>query len=214
MRGRSGVIAVAALLITTVVGNTGAASGAAATPTVVRHVSPVDADGVLLDRYEVAHRYGDARCQRGSAMTGTAYRCFTAQSPQGIHDPCWVTTSSDHVICLDVPWRKHKVVQLHVTDGYDDVDGFGRQRRPWGLRVDIDRRCLLHPAAVESTHGFPVHYYCNKHVALAGPIDRSGARWRIRGYVNTTPHGVQSTYQSLGWLHVVTAWRGKQSRVG
>jgi len=194
---------------------TGAAATGSATPvTVIRHVSPVDADGVLQDRYDIAHRYGGARCQRGSAMTGTAYRCSSAQSPQGIYDPCWVTTTNDKVVCLDVPWRRHKVVQLNVTEGYDDVGGFGHVGLPWGLRVDIHRRCLLHPAAVESAHGLPVHYYCNKHVALAGALDRSGHRWRVRAFRNLTPHGVQATYKALGWVHVVTAWRGEPSRVG
>jgi hypothetical protein len=186
----------------------------AAPATVVKKVSPVDADGVLKPRYEIDHRYGGARCQSGSAMTGTAYRCFTSHSPDGVYDPCWVTSSSDHVICLDVPWRKHRVTQLRVTSGYDDTDGFHRQRWPWGLRVDIHRRCLLHPAAVEYANGRPVHYYCNRHTALAGRLDRSGARWRIHAYRNTTPHGVQATYRSLGWVHVVTAWRGEPSRTG
>ena len=185
-----------------------------ATATVVKKVSPVDADGALKSRYEVAHRYGGARCQSGSAMTGTAYRCFTSRSPQGVYDPCWVTSSTDRVICLDVPWRKHKVTELHVTSGYDDAEGFHRQRWPWGLRPEIHRRCLLHPAAVESAHGRPIHYYCNRHTALAGRLDRSGARWRIHAYRNTTPHAVQPTYKSLGWVRVVVAWYGDPSRTG
>src|SRR3954471_7234703 len=106
----------ASLVVTTAAGAAGERGDRrASSPTVGKEVSPVDADGVLKPRYDIAHRYGGARCQRGSAMTGTAYRCHTSRSPQGVYDPCWVATSSDHVICLDVPWRRHEVTQLHVT---------------------------------------------------------------------------------------------------
>ena len=185
-----------------------------ASPTVVRQVSPVDANGVLKPAYEIKHTYSGARCQSGSSMTGTAYRCYTSQAPQGVLDPCWVTDTSERVICLSVPWRKKNAVALRVTDGYDESDGFHHQSRPWGVRVDIPRRCLLHPAAVEYAQGHAIHYYCNKHTALAGPLDRSGSRWRIRAYRNTTPHAVQPTYKSLGWAHVLTAWFGERSRTG
>lgn len=216
-RGVAALLAVASVVATT------AAAGAeptpvpavhrvATAPTVVRHISPVDADGVLKPRYEVAHHYGAARCQSRSAMTGTAYRCFTSRSPQGVYDPCWVTTSSAAVICLDVPWRRHEVTRLKVTSGYDDTDGFVHRRWPWGLRVDIHRRCLLHPSAVEYANGRPIHYYCNKHTALAGRLGRSGTTWRMRAYRNTTPHGIQATYRAIGWVHVVTAWYGERSR--
>ena len=189
-----------------------AAVAATSSPTVVRPVSPVDANGTLKPAYEIKHHYGGARCQSGSAMTGTAYRCFTPRAPQGVFDPCWVTETRDHVICLSVPWRKKNAVELHVTDGYDDTDGFQPASRPWGLRVDLPRRCLLHPVAVENAQGHAIHYYCNKHTALAGPIDRSGPRWRVRAYRNTTPHAVQPTYKWIGWAHVVTAWRGEPAR--
>jgi hypothetical protein len=212
-RTASVALAVAtSLTMTTGAGATGDVTARSTSPTVVKEVSPVDADGVLKPRYEVADRYGGARCQRGSALTGTAYRCHTSQSPQGVLDPCWVTTTSDYVICLDVPWRKHKVNRLHVTSGYDDADGFRHQRWPWGLRPAIHRRCLLHPSAVEYAGGRPIHYYCNKHTVLAGRLDRSGARWRMHAYRNTTPHSVQPTYMALGWVRIVTAWRGEPSR--
>jgi len=185
---------------------------AGSVPTAVRQVSPVDANGVLKPGYAIKHHYTGARCQSGSTMTGNAYRCFTSRAPQGVLDPCWVTDTSEEVICLAVPWRKHDAIEVDVTDGYDDADGFHHQPRPWGLRVDIPRRCLLHPVAVESARGHPIHYYCNKHTALAGPLDRSGPRWRIRAYRNTTPHAVQPTYKRIGWVQVLTAWRGEKSR--
>lgn len=189
-----------------------AALAASSSPTVVQQVGPVDSAGVLKPGYEIRHRYGDARCQSGSALTGTAYRCSTARAPQGVFDPCWVTDTSDRVICLTVPWRRHNAVELTVSGGYDDSDGFHHEPRPWGLRVDLPRRCLLHPAAVDYAQGHAVHYYCNKHTVLAGPLDRSGPRWRIRAYLNTTPHGLQATYQRIGWVHALTAWRGERSR--
>src|SRR5690242_8328401 len=88
-----------------------AARAVARPPTVVRSVSPVDAAGALKPRYDVKRHYDGARCQSGSAVTGTSYRCYTSRSPQGVYDPCWVTSTSARVICVDVPWRRHKVTQ-------------------------------------------------------------------------------------------------------
>ena len=199
--------------LTLAVPGPGARAQAEGEPTVVKKVTPVDADGALKPAYVVKHRYPGARCQSGSNMTGTAYRCFTSQAPDGVYDPCWVTDTGEHVICPGMPW-KHKVVQLRVSDGFDNDDGFHKQKWPWGLRLTNDRHCLLSPAAVQFAGGRPIHYYCNKHVALAGHLDRSGARWRIHAYRNTTPHGIQPTYRSLGRLRVVVAWFGEPSRTG
>lgn len=212
MRVRPAVVSCAAavgLVFTPVA--TAAPVRVAAAPTAMRHVSPVDSSGVLADGYHVGRHYGDARCQRGSAMTGSAYRCFTSRSPAGVYDPCWVTADAAQVLCLVRPWVR-RAVQLHVTGGYDDTDGFGKQPRPWAARLSTGERCLLHPAAVESTHGQAIHYYCRHHVALAGAIDRRHPTWRVHAYRNTTPHGVTATYEALGRVAVATVWRGKPSR--
>ena len=206
------IVAVGLTVTTSAAAADRAAPGAEGSPTVVASVSPVDDTGALKPRYDVTHRYGGARCQRGSALTGTAYRCFTSRSPQGVYDPCWVATTSDHVICLDVPWRRHKVTQLRVSDGYDDAGGFRRQPRPWGLRPALaHRRCLLHPTAVEYAQGQPVHYYCSRRTVLAGPLDRSGARWRMHAYRNLTPHG-QSAERRPGQTERGPADSGRQGR--
>jgi hypothetical protein len=201
------------LLVPSTAGAQPASSGAvsASGATVIRQVSPVDADGALLPGYTIAHRYSGAGCQRGSALTGTAYRCATSRAPQGVLDPCWVTQTSERVVCLDEPWR-HRVVRLTVDGGYDSKAEFGHQPSPWGVRLASKQRCLLHPASVESVNGRPVRYYCTKRVVLAGRFDRSTRTWRIRAYRNTTPHAEQPTYRSLGRARVVTAWRGSPSR--
>src|SRR3954468_3273995 len=201
------------LLVPSPVGAQPASPGApaASAATEISHVSPVDAAGALSPGYTIAHRYRGARCQRGSAMTGTAYRCATSRAPQGVLDPRWVTKSRERVVCLGEPWR-HRVVRLTVDGGYDAKAQFGQQASPWGVQLASKRHCLLHPASVESVNGRPVRYYCTKHVVLAGRFDRSRNAWRVRAYRNTTPHGVQPTYRSLGRARIVTAWRGAPSR--
>jgi hypothetical protein len=178
--------------------------------TAVVQLSPVATDGTLEAGYTVAHHYSGARCQRGSAMTGTAYRCFTPQS-SGVYDPCWVTQSSSYVVCLGRPW-KHGVVQLHVTGGYDDSDPFHHHGTPWGVRLTDGNHCLFEPGSVNSIGGRSLRYYCNHHVVLAGSFDRSHQQWRIRSYRNTTPHATDATYHYEGRARVATAWFGLSSR--
>ena len=188
-----------------------AASLVMATPvTAVVRVSPVNADGTLKSGYTVAHQYGGARCQRGSDMTGSAYRCFTPQS-SGVYDPCWITETDDHVVCLGKPW-KHGVVQLTVTGGYDDTDPFRHTSAPWGVRLTDGNHCLYVPDGVNSINGRPLRYYCRHLVALAGSFDRSRQQWRVRAYRDTTPHASHATYRYLGQAKVSTAWFGATSR--
>src|SRR4051812_34929301 len=81
------------------------AQAAAHPPTAVVRISPVDDTGALEPGYHVKRRYSGARCQSRSATTGTAYRCFTPRAPVGVLDPCWLTETDEHVVCLDRPWR-------------------------------------------------------------------------------------------------------------
>jgi hypothetical protein len=183
----------------------------AGSATTIIHVSPVDAAGDLQPSYTVAHHYSGARCQRRSATTGSAYRCFTAQAPDGVYDPCWVTQTNEHVVCLDRPW-KHKVVRLAVTGGYDDSDAFRHQASPWSVQLASGRHCLFVPDSTHSINGRPVRYHCTRHVDLAGRFDRTRKQWRVRAYRDTTPHADDATYQWLGFARVVTAWFGQPSR--
>jgi hypothetical protein len=176
----------------------------------VVRVSPVDDTGALDADYTVAHHYSGARCQRPSAMTGSAYRCSTAQSPAGVHDPCWLMETSEHVVCMGLPW-KHRVVRLEVTGGYDDTEPFAAVAKPWGVRLASGRHCLFVPGSTHSINGRPVRYHCTKHVDLAGRFDRSKPHWRVRAYRDTTPHGVDATYRYLGKARVTRAWFGKPS---
>ena len=179
--------------------------------TAVLHVSPVDADGVLKPNYTIAHRYDGARCQRQSATTGTAYRCYTPQAPGGVYDPCWVTQTDEHVVCMTRPW-KHRVVQLTVTGGYDDTDPFRQTATPWGVLLDSGNHCLFQPGSVHSIDGRPLRYYCRHHIVLAGRFDRTHQQWRIRTYRDTTPNAANSTYVWHGFARVATAWFGAPSR--
>src|SRR3954470_21002723 len=127
--------------------------------TSVVRVGPVNPDGTLRAGYSVTHSYGGAQCQRGSAMTGSAYRCFTPQS-SGVYDPCWVTQTNAEVVCLGRPW-KHGVVQLSVTGGYAATDSLRQSGTPWGVRLTDGNHCLFQPAHVNSINGRPLRYYCH-----------------------------------------------------
>lgn len=192
-------------------GVTAAALLMPAASTAIVRVSPVDTDGALRPGYTVAHRYDGARCQRGSATTGTAYRCFTPRSPAGVYDPCWVTRTDAKVVCLTRPWKR-RVVQLAVTGGYDDTDPFRRTATPWAVQLASGNHCLFQPGSVHSIGGRPLRYYCRHHVVLAGRFDRSRDRWRIRSYRDTTPHAADATYRWHGFAWVATAWFGLPSR--
>ena len=184
---------------------------ASASATDIHRVRPVDANGALFPDYTVAHHYSGARCQRPSASIGSAYRCFSAQAPGGVYDPCWVTETNEQVVCLIRPW-KHRVVQLEVTDGYDDSEEFRHVAHPWAAKLASGRHCLFQPGSTHSINGRAVRYHCTRHVDLAGRFDRSRSQWRVRAYRDMTPHAADASYRYLGRARVATAWFGKPSR--
>jgi len=187
------------------------AAAAQAQPTAVIHVTPVTDSGALKSGYTVAHRYGGARCQSGSAMTGSAYRCFTPRSSASVYDPCWVTQTDDVVVCVTRPWSR-RVVQLAVSGGYDDTDPMRPATAPWGVQLTDGNRCLFQPGSVHSINGRPLRYYCHHHVVLAGQFDRSRPQWRVRSYRNVTPNAADATYRWQGYARVATASVGAPSR--
>ena len=184
---------------------------AAAAATTIMHVSPVTDTGALKSGYTVEHHYGGARCQSGSSTVGAAYRCYTPQAPGGVYDPCWVTQTSDAVVCLGRPWAR-QIVQLAVTGGYDDTDPFTSARSPWGVQLTDGNRCLFQPDSVNSVNGRSVRYYCHHHIVLAGQFDRSHQQWQIRSYRDVTPNAADATYRWNGYVHVATAAFGDPSR--
>jgi hypothetical protein len=190
-----------------------AASAAAAqrAATLVMRVSPVTSTGELKSGYTVAHRYSGARCQSDSSVTGSAYRCFSSQAPDGVYDPCWVTQTSDNVVCIGRPWAR-RVVQLAVTQGYDDTDPMRTSATPWGAQLTDGNRCLFQPGSVHSINGRPLRYYCHHHVVLAGQFDRSHRQWQIRSYKDVTPNAADATYRWQGFARVNTASYGVASR--
>ena len=184
---------------------------AAAAATVIMHVSPVTDAGALKSGYTVEHHYSGARCQSGSSTIGAAYRCYTSQAPDGVFDPCWVTQTTDTVVCLARPWAR-QVIQLAVTGGYDDTDPFTSARSPWGVQLADSNRCLFQPGSVNSVNGRSVRYYCHHNIVLAGQFDRSHQQWLIRSYRDVTPNAADATYRWYGCAHVATAAFGDPSR--
>jgi hypothetical protein len=180
--------------------------------TIRRPVSPLDSANQLDAGYQVGHRYGDANCESGSPTTGTSYSCFASGSPDGVFDSCWVRADTSFAICVVKPWM-HKVVQLHVSRGYDDANGFLHVQRPWGIRLGQDTRCLVILGPVHSTGGHTITYYCNHRTVLAGSVQRRSPTWRVRAYRRRRHHKRhQSPYKSLGWQPVAIAWSGKPSQ--
>jgi hypothetical protein len=177
--------------------------------TVVRQESPVDSQGALRSGMKVAHHYGDATCQTGSTMTGTAYRCSTPQSRQSLYDPCWVSDHTDVVYCQAAPWQ-HDVVRLAVTGGFDDSAGFSHVARPWGVRLRSGRRCLPDVASVRSVGGHAISYTCPKRTVIVNRLDTSHATWRAHVYRSVGRRG-HRRWKSFGRQPITTAWRGVKS---
>lgn len=210
MRGRLGLVAVIGVALTVPLTAGAGTARATSRATVVVAESPVDAQGDLQPGFHVTHRYGEASCNSGSELTGTAYRCFTAQSRQGVYDPCWVTAHDDVVVCQDRPWTR-SLVQLRVTRGYGDSAGFSHVGQPWGLGLASGPRCLRVVGATGTMHGHPITYTCNKHTILTNRPDRGASRWRVRAY-RLVGHGRHRHWRSLGRQPITTAWRGAPSR--
>lgn len=183
----------------------------AAAATVARPVSPVDATGHLAPGYDIRHRYAAASCESGSPTTGSAYQCFSPQSPDPLYTSCWVTVAADRVDCLVAPWQ-HKVVRLQVTRGYDDSAGFETVGRPWGVRLARGERCLVILGPVHVVRGKPVNYYCNHKLALAGRIDHHRSAWRVSVFRKMHQRGRPTTYRPLGRHRIAVAWSGQPSR--
>jgi hypothetical protein len=150
------------------------AGAAAAAPTRVVRVSPVDASGDLRPGYRVAH-HARAACQPGSEAVPSAYRCFGDDNL--IRDPCW-RTSAHSAVCLLAPWA-HTVTRLRVHGGFG-APLTGLTAVPWGLRLRNGERCLLLQGASEVVNGKRVSYACGRTSLLLGLPDRRRPAWRIQ----------------------------------
>jgi hypothetical protein len=203
------LVATASLGTALTLGWPAAAAGHPVTsPTVVRSESPVGSDGELRAGVTVGHHYGEATCQSGSAVTGTAYRCFTPRSPQSLYDPCWASDRTDVVYCQSAPWQR-TVTRLRVTGGFDNSAGFPHVARPWALQLESGPRCLPDVAAVRSVNGHRISYYCTNRTVLVGGIRRA-ASWHAHTYRSVGRAG-HRRWKSLGWRPIRTAWRGVAS---
>jgi hypothetical protein len=194
-------------------GHATAGPRSAAPPTTVRHVSPLEHSGHLAPGYTVTHHYPDASCVSGSPTTGTAYECFSAGSPEGVFDTCWVQANVAYVTCLANPWT-HTAVRLHVTGGYDDRGGFPHVAAPWGVRLGRSIRCLIDLGSVKSAGGHPITYHCTRHIVLTDQVTRTAATWRAHAYRRVAHKGRGSTFTPLGRQPVAVGWRGRASRSG
>jgi hypothetical protein len=152
-----------------------------ATPAATQRVDvrPVTATGHLRTGYTVVHRFGGTQCLASSIAVAKAYRCFAGNNE--IFDPCWVQdTAAPNVICLPRPWS-HRVVQLHVTKGYDGTASGGSRQWAWGFRLADGVRCTGVQGATSEVDGYRISFGCDdgKTVLLAAP-DKSSSLWTIR----------------------------------
>jgi hypothetical protein len=186
-----------------------ASTPAASSPTtIVTKVSPVDSTGNLLTTYRISHRYSIGNCESGSSYTGAAYRCAAPQTPQGVLDPCWVTSNAAYVLCLTEPWS-HKATRLHVTGGYDNSAALTPVHFAWGVELPHQVHCLRNSAGVAVVAGQPITFYCTKRTVIVGALQRGSVTWRARTYrrTKTSPHH----YVSPSRQPVSTAWFGLAS---
>jgi hypothetical protein len=186
---------------------TAGASGAVASSiarTATLHVAPVGHRGHLRSGYRVVDRVGGASCIYGSEPVGHAYRCFGGDS--GVYDPCWVqNTRKPNVLCLGTPWL-HRVVQLHVTRGFNDSAGtIGSRFGPWAMRTVSDHRCYFSQGATGTVNGFRLNYGCGGKITLVGDVDKSQPVWRIRKAIYVGNYH----YAMDGWVNLSKTWYGK-----
>jgi hypothetical protein len=213
------LLGVCALVFAVVASAMGAATAAPARPmpgssagsaprTVVGHVRPVTATGVLRHGYRITDRRAHASCEAGSEATGDAYRCFSGNF---VIDPCWVMKQKHFVACLSDAWS-HKVIRLHVTGGYDNT-GFGKltpASYPWAVRELNGTRCSWLQGATGAVHGKRINYGCTRKTYLIGNVHRSSALWTIARGRSTTGGRVKET----GTARLTKAWFGKPSLKG
>ncbi|MDQ1698102.1 MAG: hypothetical protein QOJ03_3455, partial [Frankiaceae bacterium] len=142
-------------------------------------VRPLTPSGHLRAGYHVVHKYVGTHCLSASIATGNAYRCFAGNNE--IFDPCWVqNTRSPYVVCMRNPWT-HRVVQLHVTKGFDDSFGGGAHTSPWAVTLTGGMRCVGVQGAAGDVDGYGISFGCNdgKTVLLEQP-NTGSALWTIR----------------------------------
>ena len=210
-----GVCALSLAVVASALGAAAAPAGAApgssaasARHTVVVHVRPVTASGVLAPGYRITDRRAHANCESGSEATGDAYRCFSGNL---VVDPCWVMKRKHFVVCLPDPWS-HRAIRLHVTGGYDNA-GFASLTRaslPWGVRSVSGARCGFLQGASDVVHGKRVNYGCTRTTYLIGNVHHGSPLWTIARGRSTAGGHIEAT----GTASLTKAWFGKPSRKG
>jgi hypothetical protein len=176
---------------------------AAALTTVVEEVSPVGPSGYLAPGFRVTHTYGGATCRSHSLVTGNAYSCHVRFG----YDPCWATANRPYVVCLSSPYYK-SVTKLRVAR-FVNSGGLGQPAGlPWGLLLASGKRTTLIPGTFGVVSGQNIHYsYNDFRTVLVGPIDKSGAVWRIREAKNVG----RFRFKLGGWANIKKAWVGAPS---
>ncbi|HEX3897949.1 MAG TPA: hypothetical protein VHW74_02165 [Mycobacteriales bacterium] len=203
MIGRNTVVvalaAACSLLAAVLAGNVTIAS-AAPGGTVVANVSPVGANGYLAAGYQVSHTLAGATCRSHSPTTGNAYSCHVRFG----YDPCWATANRPYVVCLSAPYSK-SVTKLRVAR-FVNAGGLGQPAGlPWGLLLANGHRTTLIPGNFGTVSGQNIHYsYDDFRTVLVGPIDKSGAVWRIREAKNDG----RFRFKLSGWANIEKAWVG------
>lgn len=185
-----------------------AAPAAAAQPTLVISVSPVNAHGDLRAGYPVTSHLTRGHCETGSVATGNAYRCLVGAKAL---DPCWVTSTKSVVACLAKPWATN-VVQLKVTKGYSNYGGVQkRSDLPWGIQLADNTQCVrLVQGRAAFVDGALETYRCpHTDKVLFGNQVKRTAVWKIHE-AKKTAHG----YRMIGKVPIADAWFGIRSRKG
>jgi hypothetical protein len=199
----AGLLVAACSLLVALPAGLATAAPAAAGPTVVVQVSPVGPSGYLQPGYRVVHTYGGATCKSRSFETGNAYSCHVRVG----YDPCWVTATRSNVVCLSSPYS-HSVTRLRVAR-YVNAGGLGAAAGlPWGLLLANGARSTLIPGNFGTVGSYQIHYSYNEFkTVLVGPIDKTGAVWRIRKARNVG----RFHFKLDGWADIKKTWVGEAS---
>jgi hypothetical protein len=181
---------------------TAAAPAAAVTPTTVKRVSALDADGELNAGWRVNDRYDDSECWTWGFGEG-AYQCMTDDSY--IYDPCYEAApaedGTDRVVCMLAPWRK-TVTELLLPFGYDTEPNPNRGGPFAGLTLAGGWRCQWLSGGTGVIGNKRINYGCPGGRYLAGNPSRRTKRWKIQ---EARYSGGQ--FLKTGKIAVRVAWR-------
>ena len=180
-------------------------TAAAASPTRVVHVRPVDASGHLAAGYLV-QQVAPGACSPGSEVATSAYRC-DGTANHVVYDPCWAEGSpAKSVLCLSSSWSTTPT-RLTLSGTLTALPPPGPAVVPWGLQLANGLMCTVFQGAHDQFNGRIVDYYCGN--LYTGPVVLRGIDLSRPIWLAQTATHAGGRYTMGPTVSVATAWYAK-----